>query len=94
MSEGAEVLALDEVAYLGPDTLRLLEGLFEPLDDVVYVVKDGAGRYRSANRSLWRRCGLAGRAGTIGAGRAPACRPELRGSGRALQRRVTAFRAG
>ena len=61
MSECAEVPTLDEVAYLGPDALRLLERLFEPLDDLVYFVKDGAGRYRSANRSLWRRCGLAWR---------------------------------
>jgi len=66
MSEAAELLTLDEVAYLGQDALRLLEHLFEPLDDVVYFVKDGAGRYRSANRSLWRRCGLAGREELLG----------------------------
>lgn len=33
----------------------LVEALFDLLDDVVFFVKDGAGRYMIVNRTLMRR---------------------------------------
>lgn len=59
-------LADSAIACLGPAAQALLEQLFDPLDDFVYFLKDREGRYRSANHSLWRRCGLKLRGDLIG----------------------------
>lgn len=58
--------AQEAIAHLGPGAQALLERLFDPLEDLVFFVKDRQGRYCSANRSLWRRCGLREREALIG----------------------------
>ena len=41
-----------------PLDLAVIESLFDCLPDVVFFVKDAAGRYLSVNRALVERCGL------------------------------------
>ena len=43
-----------------------MEALFDTLPDVVFFVKDNAGRYTHANRTLLRRLGLKQRSEVIG----------------------------
>jgi AraC-like DNA-binding protein len=57
---GKAPLAID-VADLG-----FVEALFDTLDDVVYFVKDRAGRYLVVNDSLVRRCGRPAKRDLIG----------------------------
>lgn len=44
----------------------LLETLFSELPDVVFFLKDRAGRYVAANRTLLERCGIADRESLLG----------------------------
>ena len=67
-----------------------LEGLFDALPDVVFFVKDAAGRYTHANLTLVRRLGLRRRAQVIGRGVAELFPAHMGGSYAAQDRRVLA----
>lgn len=67
-----------------------LEGLFDALPDVVFFVKDTAGRYTHANLTLVRRLGLKNRAQVIGRGVAELFPVHMGGSYAAQDRRVLA----
>jgi AraC-like DNA-binding protein len=65
-----------------------LESLFDVLPDVVFFVKDVAGRYTHANLTLVRRLGLKRRAQVIGRGAAELFPAHMGGSYAAQDRRV------
>jgi len=65
-----------------------LESLFDVLPDVVFFVKDMAGRYTHANLTLVRRLGLKRRAQVIGRGAAELFPAHMGGSYAAQDRRV------
>ena len=67
-----------------------LESLFDALPDVVFFVKDTAGRYTHANLTLVRRLGLKRRAQVIGHGVAELFPAHMGGSYAAQDRRVLA----
>src|SRR5262249_6774640 len=67
-----------------------LESLFDALPDVVFFVKDAAGRYTHANLTLVRRLGLKRRAQVIGRGAAELFPTHMGGSYAAQDRRVLA----
>lgn len=67
-----------------------LEVLFDALPDVVFFVKDTAGRYTHANLTLVRRLGLKNRAQVIGHGVAELFPAHMGGSYAAQDRRVLA----
>jgi len=67
-----------------------LESLFDALPDVVFFVKDAAGRYTHANLTLVRRLGLKNRAQLIGRGVAELFPAHMGGSYAAQDRRVLA----
>ena len=67
-----------------------LESLFDALPDVVFFVKDAAGRYTHANLTLVRRLGLKNRAQVIGRGVAGLFPTHMGGSYAAQDRRVLA----
>jgi PAS domain S-box-containing protein len=61
---GAELLATVDV--LPADLLPPLERVFDDLPNVVFFVKDRAGRYLFANETLARRCGVPRKAALLG----------------------------
>ena len=65
-----------------------LESLFDVLPDVVFFVKDGAGRYTHANLTLVRRLGLKRRAQVIGRSATELFPAHMGGSYAAQDRRV------
>ncbi|HEX7916257.1 AraC family transcriptional regulator [Rudaea sp.] len=67
-----------------------LENLFDALPDVVFFVKDTAGRYTHANLTLVRRLGLKNREQVIGRGVAELFPAHMGGSYAAQDRRVLA----
>lgn len=67
-----------------------LESLFDALPDVVFFVKDAAGRYTHANLTLVRRLGLKRREQVIGRGVAELFPTHMGGSFAAQDRRVLA----
>jgi len=65
---------------------ELLEGLFDQLPNVVFFVKDRAGRYVQANRTLVERCGIQHKRDLLGRTAAEVF-PGLLGAGYAAQDR-------
>lgn len=51
------------IASIGP---IIAESLFDTIPDIVFFVKDSAGRYVSVNQTLVERCGLADKSDLIG----------------------------
>ena len=48
------------------EALSVMEALFDDVEDIVFFVKDGQGRYVLINRTVAARCGFAAKADVIG----------------------------
>lgn len=55
IGSGAEALLSGRIS---PDSLGLIEQLFDHVPETVFFLKDAAGRYLAVNQSLVERCGL------------------------------------